>query len=322
MFDRRYGESRELLRRSIAADAELAESRNALGIAALEQSDFTAAADSLSAAIRIAPDWAYARHNLALVHIESGNYLAAEREYREAIRRAPYQPYLTYNLGFLLLRQNRRREAEQSFRQSADVFDALIARYSERSAAWLRDGKRDPAGRAAERVRILKLNAAEVHNMLGVVRQTQGKTTAAEREFLTAIAGNDALNSARFNLASLKMAQAKTNPAKPEFGEAVRLWEQALDRDAAHVPSRLRLAEAYALRGDLPAAIAQYKAALRYQPQSIVIRTALDEALGDLALSKGDRIAAGEHYRSAVKGISGTPAAKRLERKARQAGAR
>jgi tetratricopeptide (TPR) repeat protein len=319
IFDRRFTEAAKLLRASIATDPDLAESQNALGIAALEQSDPGAAAGAFTEAVRIAPDWAYARHNLALAHIESGNYLAAERDYREAIRRTPYQPYLYYNLGFLLERQNRKSEAVRQFERSLDVFDELIAKYAARGESWRKAGNVEQSRRAAERVRILKLNQAEVHNMLGVLRQAQGKWTRAEREYRAAIDGNAASNAARYNLASLEMERAKANPARREFAEAVKLWREVIERDAAHVPSRLRLAEARVAEKSYSAAAEQYRLALRDRAGNPAIEAALAEVLGDAAQQQGNLHEASEQYRSALERVRNTPAAKRIEEKLRHA---
>ncbi len=198
----RSGEAVSLLQRAVRASDRFAEPYNALGIARLEQADYTNAINAFQDALAQAPDWAYARHNLALTYIESGDYQAAEREYREAILRAPYHPYLYYNLGLLLQRLNRNRDAEREYRRSLETFDEQAAKYHSRALRWARADKEEESRLAFLRERILRKNQAEVHNALGSLWQGRGKNDRAERHYLVAVKRNPDLLPARYNLLS------------------------------------------------------------------------------------------------------------------------
>ena len=209
-------------------------------------------------------------------------------------------------------------EAAQEYRISTNNFSAEYGR----AAGYIADvvtlaGYGAWHGLAYTNLKNDVLNANEVHNMLGVVRQAEGKWARAEQEYRAAIDGNATSNAARFNLASLEMDRAKANPSRPEFAEAVKLWREIVDRDPKHVPSRLRLAEARVAEKNYSAAAEQYRLALKDRAGDRAIEAALAEALGDAAQQQGNLLEASEQYRSALERVRDTPAAKRIEEKLR-----
>lgn len=251
-------------------------------------------------ALARAPDWAYARHNLALTHIESGDYQAAEREYREAILRAPYHPYLYYNLGLLLQRLNRNRDAESEYRRSLEKFNEQMVRYHGRALRWARVGKEEESQLAFLRERILRKNQAEVHNALGSLWQGRGKNDRAERHYLAAAKLNPNLLPARYNLGLLYMHMASKKKGSGKLEDAIRLWEETLEKDAGYVPSRLKLAEAYRVQERFADADEQYREVLRLRPQYRAARWALDRNQADHLYAQGETAEACRKYRSVL----------------------
>ena len=176
VFDKRYGQAVPLLEQAIRLDPADALAYNALGVAWLEQANYTRALAAFDDAIRRAPQWAYAWHNRALAYTQAGDYAAAIRAYRHAMEIAPRYSYLPYNLGVLYQTLNRRKDAEGSYRRAMD----------------------------------LGPNRAEPHNALGTLMAAEGKRDAAEREFRRALELDPNFEVARQNLNAL-LAQ----PRKP-----------------------------------------------------------------------------------------------------------
>lgn len=169
VFDKRYDQASSLLDRAIRLDPGDALAYNALGVAWLQQADYTRALAAFDDAIRRAPRWAYAWHNRALAYTQAGNYASAIRAYRHAMEIAPQYSYLPYNLGVLYQTLNRRKDAESSYRKAME----------------------------------LAPNRAEPHNAMGTLLAAEGKRDAAESEFRRALALDPNFEVARQNLNAL-----------------------------------------------------------------------------------------------------------------------
>lgn len=232
IYSARYAEARKLLAESHAADPLLPEPDNAIGITYLEQARYEPALASFQRSIRIAPDWAYPRHNLALTYIEMGDNTAAEAEYRAAIRRTPDRPYLYYNLGILLDRINRRKDAEQTFRDAILRFEEQAKSYRDRAArlhAELADSTI-----AIQEAETVRRNEGEAYNALGALLQSQGKIKVSRQTYEKALALNDKLHAATYNLANLALGGH-------DYAEAIRLLESVLDSDAGFPEAATKL---------------------------------------------------------------------------------
>lgn len=169
VFDKRYDQAVPLLERAIRLDPGDALAYNALGVAWLEQANYTRALAAFDDAIRRAPQWAYTWHNRALAYTQAGDYASAIRAYRHAMEIAPRYSYLPYNLGVLYQTLNRRKDAELSYRRAMD----------------------------------LAPNHPEPHNALGTLLAAEGKRDAAEREFRRALELDPNFDVARQNLNAL-----------------------------------------------------------------------------------------------------------------------
>jgi tetratricopeptide (TPR) repeat protein len=235
LFDKRYGEARDLLERSVRLDPERAYSYNALGIAYLEQADYPRASAAFRDAAARAPYWAYPRHNLALAQSESGDYRAAIATYQETMRLSPGRAYVPYNLGLLYQRLNRRREAEAAYSSALAVAPEM----------------------------------AEALNAIGSLRAEQRRTADAERFYRTALDKNPGLLAARHNLAVL----LSQNNAR--INEALTLWEENLRRSPDYLPSRVSVARALARAGRTDEAVRGYRYLVDQLPDYVAARLAL-----------------------------------------------
>jgi Flp pilus assembly protein TadD/uncharacterized caspase-like protein len=247
LFDKDYAVGIPLLERAARIDAAAAYPFNALGIAYLEQANFTYARLAFLDAIRRAPYWAYPRHNLALTYLETGDYEQAIRVYQEAIRLAPHYAYLPYNLGLVYQRVNRRDAAEAAFRQAIGV-DAQFA---------------------------------DAYNALGYLDASYGRNRDAERFYREALSKDPNLLPARQNLAVL----LARDPAR--IADALAEWRKVLAVDADYIPSLLSRAKTLAATGDAAGAAADYRHVIALQPEYIAARRALAELLIGTGDAKG-----------------------------------
>ncbi|MBK9169143.1 MAG: tetratricopeptide repeat protein [Bryobacterales bacterium] len=307
LFDKRFAEAQDLLEEAIRIDPNGAQGYNALGIAYLEQADFTQAIPAFRDAVRLAPHWAYPLHNLALAYTEVGDYQNAIRSYQEAIRLRPTYGYLPYNLGLIYQRLNRRRDAERSYRRAIAL------------------GPEKP----------------EPYNALGSLKASTGKEREAETLYKQALEKSPSFLAARHNLALLLADQ------KGREQEAVALWRQNLAQDKSFLPSRLSLAEhlaatdpagaaaeyravlaerpeyvaarlalarALEASGDAAAALAELNRAAAAEADNAVI----PERIGDLERSRGRHAEAEAAYRRALDLAPDNAARRRISRKLRR----
>ncbi len=235
LFDKTYANAQDLLEQSVRIDPGEAYGYNALGIAYLEQADFTKAIPAFRDAVRRAPNWSYPLHNLALAYQESGDYQGTIRAYQQAMKITPQFAYLPYNLGLVYQRLNQRREAEANYKKAIE----------------------------------LAPDSAEPLNAMGSLKAAESKTAEAEKLYKQALAKNPNLLAARHNYALL-LAGTKDRQA-----EAADLWKQNLTTQPDYLPSRLSLAEFYAKRGETAASIAEYVKVVEAKPQYVAARVAL-----------------------------------------------
>ena len=314
-FDSEFDAAAALLRRSLAANPNLPEPHNALGVVNLERGRHESAISQFEASLELAPDWAYARHNLALAHVERGDYAQAEQEYRTAIERTPYHPYLFYNLGVLLQRLNRKSEAEREYRRSLESYEELDEREAAKLAEWSEQGLAAEADRARTRRSVWKNNKAEVRNALGALFHARGKLGRAADEYRAAVDLRPAFGHAKYNLGLLEAEQARGDLDHPGFSRAIALWREVLELSPDHTAARLRLAESLALLGETGEATSQYEAILEALGQFRPARAGLLELRGDAQKREGRIDRACDAYSGALELAAGEQSEKRLSRK-------
>ncbi len=308
IFDKQYDEAIEFLERAVRLDPKGAYSYNALGIAYLEQSDFSHAIQAFRDANRRAPYWAYPLHNLALAYTEIGDYQGAIRAYEEAMVNAPQYSYLPYNLGLVYQRLNRRNEAEEAYREAIALTPDL----------------------------------AEPYNALGVLYASRGRASQSEGFYRQALEKNPDLLAARHNLALLLAENQGRAP------EAIDLWRENISRQEQYLPSRLVLAETLDRQGAVAEAMAEYRAVLSSKPDFVGARMALAgllarsgnpddaveqlqealqrkprsplvyEQLGDIEMARGRTAEARAAYESALENAADPKARKTIRSKLKQ----
>jgi tetratricopeptide (TPR) repeat protein len=239
LFEKRFGDAADLLERAVRIDPGEAYGYNALGIAYLEQAQFTKAIPAFRDAAKRAPNWSYPLHNLALAYVESGNTEGAIQAYQQAIKVTPQYSYLPYNLGLVYQRTHRNREAEDAYRKAMAAAP----------------------------------DSAEPLNALGTLKASEGRTAEAEKFYRAALEKNPNSIPARHNLAVL------LSTANGRQKEAIDLWKQNLAAQSDYLPSRLGLAELQASTGDTAGAAEQYRTVIAQVPEYVAARIALADVL-------------------------------------------
>lgn len=238
LFDKQFANAANLLEQSVRIDPGQAYGYNALGIAYLEQADFTKSIPAFRDAARRAPNWSYPLHNLALAYVEAGRNQEAIASYQAAMRVTPQYSYLPYNLGLVYQRLNRRREAEDAY------------------------------GKAMK----LAPDTAEPLNALGSLKASEGKTAEAEKLYRDALQKNPSQLTALATRHNLGLLLAGL---KGRQNEAVALWRQNIAAQPDYIASRLSLADLLDKTGDTAGAIGQYQYIVGLKPEYVAARKAL-----------------------------------------------
>ena len=235
IFEKKYREAAAVLEMAARLDPRGAYSYNALGIAYLEQANYSRAELAFRDAIQRAPHWAYPWHNLALSYTETGNYDAAIHAYREGMRLAPQYSYLPYNLGLVYQRLGQREDAKAAYNKAMAISP----------------------------------NLGEPYNALGLLSASGGHFAEAERLYRQAVAKNPDLLAARHNLAVLLAGKPQ------RVSEAIELWRANLAKSPDYLPSRLSLAETLDREGKTAEAIAEYQGVVKAKPDFVAARRSL-----------------------------------------------
>ncbi|MFL6277290.1 MAG: FG-GAP-like repeat-containing protein [Blastocatellia bacterium] len=104
-----------------AATREEAYRANNVGVALLEQYNYSEAVKEFRRALSLAPKLAMAQINLAIALFYAGEYDAAQREAKTAETIAPTAPQVYYALGMIAKVQNRPADAMAAFKRVLDI---------------------------------------------------------------------------------------------------------------------------------------------------------------------------------------------------------
>jgi tetratricopeptide (TPR) repeat protein len=295
------------------------------------------AVELLQASLGRMPNSVELHQLLARVHMAGGEYRLAEEQLREVVGFTPGELRPRLELAAFYTRTGRLDDAESTLKSALARLPASIE--AKLAYADFLTANRSPAqGESA----LQELIAHDPRNYdlqlkLGELQQRSGATQeaiATYRAVMTADRTGPKGAAARDRIAALQVLAARYAEARPLLEEALRLNPH--DDDALTLRGNLSLQE-----GDLDAAIADLRAVLRDQPESIPVlrslarahlanhelalseeslRTALADAPGDVSvrvdlaqlLTRTQRAAQAaellEETVKAVPGAAGTPA--------------
>ena len=215
---------------------------NALGIAYLEDGDFTRAIAAFDDASRLAPQWLYPKHNRALSLMRGGKARAAIQEYRNAIAEMPSAQTLHFNLALIYQQINELQLADREYQRTEEILsnapsarDADWARlYNARGTLAAQRGQKKKAGRFYD------LALAKVPGMPEAVHNKALISAPAEKERL--LARNKTYLNSRIELAQMFKRQGR-------IGEAIAEYDEIIKERPDFGGARLDLAQLY-LRGE------------------------------------------------------------------------
>jgi tetratricopeptide (TPR) repeat protein len=113
---KRYGEAREWLERSIQKNTGAPEGFYYLGLIAQEQNEDARAVELFEKAIQLLPSYAYAHIALGSVYLKLKDYARAQAELESAVKLKPDDSTAHYNLAMLYARQKQQQRAQEEMR--------------------------------------------------------------------------------------------------------------------------------------------------------------------------------------------------------------
>lgn len=183
----------------------------------------------LQSAVRLNPKSAAARTNLATSLVRGNQLAPAEAEFKKALALDPASYDTNHNLGEFYVGDGKLAQAvpylDKAYRAKPTAYDNGY----DLALACLEIGKQVQAERVVKAL-LARKNTAELHNLLGEIKEKTGNFVAAEHEYETA-AHMDPSEGNLFDWASELLLHRTLDPAVEVFSRA-----------AEHYPKSPRLA--------------------------------------------------------------------------------
>ncbi|MCU1338415.1 MAG: Tetratricopeptide 2 repeat protein [Bryobacterales bacterium] len=189
----------------------------------------------------------------------AGQLARATETLQRALKVAPTDAPTWHQLGLNYLAQGSRSEAASAFEKAVNLDPDLPEAYNSLGGVRLESGdlsRAEPAFREAIRI---QPDYAEAHSNLGNVLSSSGRFEEARYHFETALRLKPGYSAGRYNYA-IALARIK------RFNEAQRQIEQLLRADPAAAEAHDLLGNLMAMKGNVKAALDQYREAVRIRP--------------------------------------------------------
>ncbi len=208
-------------------------------------------------AVRITSNNWLAHHLLGVALVEQDQYEQAAEHFLEALRLDSEDPVMLPNLAFVYAGLGRWAKAEYYYENA------------------LHYKPHDP----------------DIHNNLGIALAKQGKIDQAVAQYKAALKVDPAYEKARYNMQVAKDRQSGTSAARSQeirfeealalarqgkLKEAIACFENFLGQWPEYAPAHYNLGVLLSRQGDIAAAKAEVKTALRLQPDMKEAKEALD----------------------------------------------
>ena len=284
----RLPEAEKLCQQILRRQPDHGDAMHMLGILALQKGEHDVAADLIRRAILHIPSNPHAHCNLATALQNMGKADEAIDAYRQAIAVEPRLLKAHSNLGVLLAKTGQTDEAIAAFRQAVAIDPNFMFGHYNLGNVLKGKGELDAAIIAYRRAIALKEDFANAHFSLGNALGSKGLLEESITAFRRALALDPSLKTAFINLGfSLRMVGRldeaiavyhqgiAAHPQAVEcycglgnvlikkklLKEAADVYRQAIACDPNYAVAHRGLANALELQGDIPAAIATFKAA-------------------------------------------------------------
>ncbi len=222
---REYDKAERYLSQVVASPHRFADIHNMCGVIQHDRGELEAARDSFKSALEINPSYTEAALNLAVTYNDLGEYEAAQQAYGSVVQRD-------------------RQGQQQTDRFAMGKIANLHAGVAE---AYIEVGMANEAVHAYRSAIRLCPKFADLRVKLAEVYQSMGDVSAARYELAEAVAVRPDYGPARVALGVLLLVSGQRQ-------EAIRVWQEAIDRDPANKSAEmyLRMARSPSLQTEPP----------------------------------------------------------------------
>lgn len=264
--ERDYRRIEQLLERALEVDSSLVDAWFNLGIVKDEQGDETGAIAAYERAGTVDPTYARGLANIGHIHLRRGDLGAAQQVLEACVARSQIEPGCNINLAILYQRG-------QVAAPGGDVNGASIERlrfalggealnadaYANIARIYHEQGRLELARLVCENAILQGIEAATLHNRLGLIALDQEDVLTAYQEFQRAVRVDPDFLDAHMNIGAMAMSFRDYGAAAAAFERVRREREDDL---------ALRLSFGAALRGleRYDEAQAEYRAVLSADP--------------------------------------------------------
>ena len=232
-----------------------------LGIAFLDEDQFTAAAEEFQESLKLNPK-AKAYYNLGIVFAELGEPETAIEHYLKAIEMDTRHSKAMVNLGVVLLKQEKFREAANRFEQALKIDPGSVEAHVNLGAARMNTGNMDGAIQSCSEALRLDGKDPFANFYLGLALIRTGNPDAAKAYLLKALEINPEWAMAHRQMGLLFAKQRDMDGALLHFSEVVRITPESGE---AH----FHLGLAMVRKGDREGGIRELSEAVRLEPGSM-----------------------------------------------------
>jgi tetratricopeptide (TPR) repeat protein len=256
-----------LLREALAQDPELVDAWFNIGVVRTEASDVAGARTAYEEALRLDPSYARAMANLGYLEMAAGDLDAAYATFQRCIATRETEPGCNINLALMY---------RMGFGEQGDVSGAAIERlrfalggdarnaeaYAMMAQVYDEMGRPELARLVCENAILQGIEAAVLHNRLGLIALQLGDVNVAYQEFQRAVALDPGFLDAHTNIGAMALSFRDHESALRSF--QIVLAERPEDVD-------VRLSYGVALRGmdQLAEAEAVYNEVLAASPNHL-----------------------------------------------------
>ena len=250
-----------LTEQSLALNPGNAEAHNTLALALQRQGRIDEALLHLNESARLAPTLSVTRNNLGVIAFRLGRLEEAEQRYREAIALNTSYAEAHRNLGLVFQQRGQVDNAAAEFELALSLDPSSVEAHADLGTARMRQGRVDDAVREyAEAVKMMP-ELADLRVNFGLALERANRPADAEAQYREAIRLRPEDSKTLYRLANSLSSTGK-NP------EAVTYYRRALALEPGAQAAAIHndLGVALATSGDLKGAIAEFREALRLDP--------------------------------------------------------
>jgi tetratricopeptide (TPR) repeat protein len=242
-----------------------------LGLARYKQDNQDGAIDAWQKAGEVDPEFARGMASIGALELERGNREEAEEIFNQCLERSSTEPGCNINLAIMYRKRAledgelTQEEAQRSIDRLrfALVGDAKNApAYDNLARIYYDLGQLDLAQLVCENAILQGIDAAILHNRLGLIALAQNDVIRAYREFQAAVERDDSMIDAWMNIGAMALSFRDYEAAKEAFARVLELrdgWNEA------------KMSYGVALRGvgQIEQAREQYEAVLAEEPNNL-----------------------------------------------------